>query len=75
MIDVKTHTVIATIPVGNNLFIFKRSIFTRDGKLVYVTNQSPPAVYVIDVKTHSVIALFPGILTFTQDGKLADVVD
>ncbi|MGM7684575.1 hypothetical protein ACSVDA_20850 [Cytobacillus sp. Hm23] len=57
VIDVKTHHVIATLPVGETSFF--QSIFTPDGKLAYVANRNENLVSVIDVKTHSVIAMVP----------------
>ncbi|MGM7680974.1 YncE family protein [Cytobacillus sp. Hm23] len=55
VIDTKTHSVIATVPVGQLPSNIK---FTPDGKLAYVTNalNGSTEVSVIDTKTHSVIA-------------------
>ncbi|MFS1518829.1 YncE family protein [Bacillus sp. SCS-151] len=71
VIDVKKHRIIATVPAGDISTLFKQSIFTSDGNLAYVTNNTLRSVDVIDVKTHKVIPTIqivasPTILTFGQ---------
>ncbi|MFS1517480.1 YncE family protein [Bacillus sp. SCS-151] len=76
VIDTKTHSIIANIPVQQN-GIDKIAI-TPDGKLAYVTSSITTFqsnVTVIDTKTHSVIAsVLAGIqqsdIAITPDGKL-----
>ncbi len=56
VIDVSTHTVIATIPVGSRPF---GVAVKPDGTRVYVTNYGGNTVSVIDASTHTVIATIP----------------
>ncbi|WP_214484733.1 cytochrome D1 domain-containing protein [Bacillus sp. SM2101] len=70
VIDVKTHRMITTLPIGNAFFL--SSVFTPDGKFAYITNRGGSTVSVIDVKTHIVIATVqvgnnPTGVTFTPD--------
>ncbi len=57
VIDTKTHSIVATIQVGDGPQDVKS---TPDGKLAYVVNQGDDvisgSVTVIDVKTHSIVA-------------------
>ncbi|MGM7685245.1 YncE family protein [Cytobacillus sp. Hm23] len=53
VIDIKTHSIIATIPVGIAPVDLD---ITPDGKLVYIANTRSDTVTVIDTKTHSIIA-------------------
>ncbi|MDX8363433.1 hypothetical protein [Cytobacillus sp. IB215316] len=50
VIDVKTHSVITTLPVGSR----STPAFTPDGKLAYIGDTSDVSVF--DVKTHSLIS-------------------
>ncbi|MFS1515339.1 YncE family protein [Bacillus sp. SCS-151] len=76
-IDVKTHSLIATINVSDD----PRGIFfTPDGKLAYVVCQDDGNVTVIDTKTHSVIATVsvgnrPNNIAIIPNGKNAYVVN
>ncbi|MFS1515396.1 YncE family protein [Bacillus sp. SCS-151] len=52
VIDIKTHSVIDIIQVGDR----PQSVsFTPDGKLAYVANLGSATISVIDIKTHTVI--------------------
>ncbi|WP_214484462.1 hypothetical protein [Bacillus sp. SM2101] len=74
--DAKTHSVIATLPVGLN----SNATFTPDGKVAFVTNSDSDTVTIIKIKTHSVTAtiqlLFPpSNVIFTPEGKFAYVFE
>ncbi|MGM7681384.1 YncE family protein [Cytobacillus sp. Hm23] len=78
VIDVKTHTLLSTVPVGLsfNLLLFNSSVvaISPDGKYAYITNLIEGTVSVIDVKTHSTIStiqvgIAPNSLAISPDGK------
>lgn len=73
VIDVASHTVIATVPVGAGPFGVAA---TPDGRFVYVTNINANSVSVIDTSSNTVVATVPvgpspfGVAV-TPDGRFA----
>ncbi|WP_214484924.1 hypothetical protein [Bacillus sp. SM2101] len=83
VIDVKTHSVIASLPVGLSVGSSPLAI-TPDGKLAYVANEADGnpfdnTVSVIETTTNSIIATIPvgspNNTFITPDGKLAYVTN
>lgn len=71
VIDTRTNTVTATIPVGK---LPTNPTITPDRTQVYVSNVDDGTIAVIDVGTNAVVAVFtlgerPGGMAFTADGK------
>ncbi|MFS1515402.1 YncE family protein [Bacillus sp. SCS-151] len=75
VINVKTHSVIASISVGVIPF---RLAFTPNCKVLYVLDESADTIFIFNVNTHSLIASTPFekaplCIAFTPDSKLAYV--
>ncbi|MCE5213376.1 MAG: beta-propeller fold lactonase family protein [Methanobacterium sp.] len=77
VIDIKTNTVTANIPVGYNP---QGVAFTPDGSKVYVANSSSDTVSVINTATNTITAtipvgFYPWGVAFTPDGSKAYVTN